>query len=776
MTYLQLPVVEKCPAFPDILAEDLHQCYQEHRKLTQDFEAKTTTRKRKQNILSPWREFWLKLFMQDSVKFNVIIKWLADTLFLPVADFHEITHTDSVDLFLSVYILICYGETQLALHELSEYQRHLALKANSQRNFISDAINEVEEELDEALLDPIDSSSENPFNSNPKDLEVHLKNCNEILQTFLLKDPANANPSWDFTSSQQLVATTIQTLKKIPDSVYESSTFVNAVAKSGLAATIIKLAEPAYSYVHGTNPHHAYLLRLHGFGLVLGDLLDKWTPKAWSTEALKSLDMKPPPPKYNQNNRKIISTGAQLFKALKEHPNLIPNISNPGSVFFLSSEESFTFAWNHWLSWYLDKAGYKVFSIETHDLYNKTMAYLGDLQKNQHNWKNVQESWPEILQVIIQETLDLRKVMRETDQYAHARNPKPQDCKLCANKTPDQKCVQEVQVVLNQDPAFVAQWRGVGVTKVPQSDQMKPRPAKKAHTIERLVHPDKIETIHPGETKLKGLRHFTRNENTVKRCGRHIYLFKQGDELKDFLWYEAFARGENGHDGIYERLVHYIQTVTGVKSASRGARFAFWTSGQMIPFGPREPTGGWRADHYTYYAGIEAETVEGILILFEQAKMSAILLRTARSIHPQLAQKIQEKSKFCEKVGMSGVNLFNCHGYTAPLHKDPDHCPSLSAQFTLRAEKKWGEFGFCVLQYGYYFDSAENTLWSFDSSLLHGTVLPSEKTISNLRGGAGGTASDGVHVTIRGRDEKRATRNEEIRGHYDLRKRAWTDQ
>ncbi|KAF9027695.1 hypothetical protein BDP27DRAFT_1437088 [Rhodocollybia butyracea] len=569
MTYLQLPVVEKCPAFPDILAEDLHQCYQEHRKLTQDFEAKTTTRKRKQNILSPWREFWLKLFMQDSVKFNVIIKWLADTLFLPVADFHEITHTDSVDLFLSVYILICYGETQLALHELSEYQRHLALKANSQRNFISDAINEVEEELDEALLDPIDSSSENPFNSNPKDLEVHLKNCNEILQTFLLKDPANANPSWDFTSSQQLVATTIQTLKKIPDSVYESSTFVNAVAKSGLAATIIKLAEPAYSYVHGTNPHHAYLLRLHGFGLVLGDLLDKWTPKAWSTEALKSLDMKPPPPKYNQ----------------------------------------------------------------------------------------------------------------------------------------------EVQVVLNQDPAFVAQWRGVGVTKVPQSDQMKPRPAKKAHTIERLVHPDKIETIHPGETKLKGLRHFTRNENTVKRCGRHIYLFKQGDELKDFLWYEAFARGENGHDGIYERLVHYIQTVTGVKSASRGARFAFWTSGQMIPFGPCEPTGGWRADHYTYYAGIEAETVEGILILFEQAKMSAILLRTARSIHPQLAQKIQEKSKFCEKVGMSGVNLFNCHGYTAPLHKDPDHCPSLSAQFTLRAEKKWGEFGFCVLQYGYYFDSAENTLW-----------------------------------------------------------------
>jgi hypothetical protein len=73
MTYLQLPVVENCPAFPDILAEDLHQCYQEHRKLTQDFEAKTTTRKSKQNILSPWREFWLNSFMQDSVKVRNLI-------------------------------------------------------------------------------------------------------------------------------------------------------------------------------------------------------------------------------------------------------------------------------------------------------------------------------------------------------------------------------------------------------------------------------------------------------------------------------------------------------------------------------------------------------------------------------------------------------------------------------------------------------------------------------------------------------------------------------
>lgn len=52
---------------------------------------------------------------------------------------------------------------------------------------------------------------------------------------------------------------------------------------------ILELANPAYGYHFQEDPHHAYLLRLHGFGLVLAEVLDKWTPKDWKLEAEKEL-------------------------------------------------------------------------------------------------------------------------------------------------------------------------------------------------------------------------------------------------------------------------------------------------------------------------------------------------------------------------------------------------------------------------------------------------------------------------------------------------------
>lgn len=91
--------------------------------------------------------------------------------------------------------------------------------------------------------------------------------------------------------------------------------------------------------------------------------------------------------------------------------------------------------------------------------------------------------------------------------------------------------------------------------------------------------------------------------------------------------------------------------------------------------------------------------------------MSATILATARAIHPDLVRKIKIQSALCERVGLSSLNLFNCSGYTAPQHRDKDATPSLCAQFLLQAEQKWSEFGFCALQYGYYFQLYANTLW-----------------------------------------------------------------
>lgn len=232
----------------------------------------------------------------------------------------------------------------------------------------------------------------------------------------------------------------------------------------------------------------------------------------------------------------------------------------------------------------------------------------------------------------------------------------------------------------------------------------------------------------------------------------------------------------------------------------------------MFPFGVRQASGGRKADHYSWYSGVGAEDEEGISILFEQAEVSllvsftsalcvqaenfqilAIILETARAVHPKLVSMIKEQSEQCEKLGVAGVNLFSCNGYTAPQHFDVDAVRSLCAQFEHKAKSKWSEFGFCALQYGYYIETRANTLWfvfgdtfsvkladyfsrSFDSGCLHGTMLPSENTIQRLRGGANSTASTtstGIHPVVRLRDQRRASRAQHIRDNYPVLERAW---
>ncbi|KAE9387608.1 hypothetical protein BT96DRAFT_948231 [Gymnopus androsaceus JB14] len=106
-------------------------------------------------------------------------------------------------------------------------------------------------------------------------------------------------------------------------------------------------------------------------------------------------------------------------------------------------------------------------------------------------------------------------------------------------------------------------------------------------------------------------------------------------------------------------------------------------------------SGGRKADHYGWYAGIDADNDEGISILFEQAeimlraKISAIILETAQAIHPDLVHKIREKAAVCEQVGLAGINFFSCNGYTAPQHFNDDAVQSLCAQFEHIAEQAW---------------------------------------------------------------------------------------
>ncbi|KAF8825631.1 hypothetical protein HHX47_DHR6000259 [Lentinula edodes] len=535
----------------------------------------------------------------------------------------------------------------------------------------------------------------------------------------------------DLEIGHREVARAIQAMKKVRKYTYNQHEFINAVATSGLARTILELTNRSAYY---DKPHQASYARRFGFGLVLGDVLGHWTPDEWAQQAEESLKENPPAG-YNKENTLHMQSGRDLIEAITSHPNLIPNVSNPAAIFFLCSSDNFQFAWRRWLSWGLDAAGYRVWDCNSEALYRRTMQYLQVQRLNQRQWDRAKREWNEIIFFIIERSMELRDLLKDVDKQTH--QPNILHCTKCASEVPEKRCVQRIDVELNTDPDFVERWEGVGVTKVPPEECMKPRKGRKASKAAEIVDPDEI-----------GLRKIAiRDEEVIQRCGKHIFLLFSKQKLQDFIWYNAFSHGPNG---TFDRLVRYSQTPLGVQPVLRGGKFDFWVVGQMIPFGARQPSGGHLADHYTFYQGINADTLWGITVLFEQAEMSATILATARAVHPDLVKKIKNQSALCERVGLCGLNLFNCSGYTAPQHYDKDATPSLCAQFVLQAEKKWSE--------------------SFDSTLLHGTMLPSENTILHLRGGAN---SVGTHTTTRERDRRRAERNERTINNYHLRQRAW---
>lgn len=149
----------------------------------------------------------------------------------------------------------------------------------------------------------------------------------------------------------------------------------------------------------------------------------------------------------------------------------------------------------------------------------------------------------------------------------------------------------------------------------------------------------------------------------------------------------------------------------------------------MFATGSRVPVGGRKADTYAPYAGMTAETVQGVQKLFAAAKVShvvsierlklclkplqsALALReVARSVHPELAGELAQLSKACDRLGITGSNVYDCDGYMAPMHKDLDMGRGLSYQLLLRVPREHAQFGFAVPQYGYYIVTRTNMAW-----------------------------------------------------------------
>lgn len=70
------------------------------------------------------------------------------------------------------------------------------------------------------------------------------------------------------------------------------------------------------------------------------------------------------------------------------------------------------------------------------------------------------------------------------DTNMHAFDQDVRSCSRCRDLPVHKQCVQEVPVRLNEDPLFRERWEGVGLTRVPEGEQMKPRKVSNSLLLE----------------------------------------------------------------------------------------------------------------------------------------------------------------------------------------------------------------------------------------------------------------------------------------------------
>ncbi|KAF8824516.1 hypothetical protein HHX47_DHR8000262 [Lentinula edodes] len=92
---------------------------------------------------------------------------------------------------------------------------------------------------------------------------------------------------------------------------------------------------------------------------------------------------------------------------------------------------------------------------------------------------------------------------------------------------------------------------------------------------------------------------------------------------------------------------------------------------------------------------------------------------------------------------------------------------------------------FVYSQMGYWIETESNTFWTFDASLVHGTMLPAEKTAAQMRtrtrlrdgqpagGGSDVPVSNGQHKPTRERDNRRAAEHVRIQREREQRDAYW---
>ncbi|PPQ96188.1 hypothetical protein CVT26_004823 [Gymnopilus dilepis] len=539
----------------------------------------------------------------------------------------------------------------------------------------------------------------------------------------------------DAKAHRDNVVATLRELRAVRVGIFKKENWREAVKGSGLSSIICSWSDPK-GLVCWRAKFVKLLIRKHRILETLLVVLESWIP---SSSKQSWLNLKKTLTYTSSSQNDIRDPGRHLFKALRDHPHVIPREAYPASVFFLLSYDNFQEAVVQWLGFGLENAGVNTKFLNSE---LQTRKAYDDLMKRLHSFKDEEFSHikDSALELIYRRSVQFRNLMdKPKENFLKDRASLNSPCQICKHLPEDKRCIQKVPVTVQK---LDDSWIGCGVSYSAR-DKIDAIPIKNSEAGDFEERP----VVHPiNDLKLKVIQC---PEEILQRCSSMTYYFfdeKNPDRILDFWTYNAFS------EPVLEQLNCHHQALQTIKSIDRGKQFDTYTQGHMVAKGSRAPKGGSPGDAYTMYSGMGAVDEKSINALFDDAEDSMILVEAARVIHPPSYKNLELEITDGDKLGTSGATAYLCKNYASPLHRDDDACPGLCAQYRLQAKRKGHEYGFIFADYGL----------SFDSSMTHGTILPcidpletTDITIGQLgqRGDPGDDGlppfriSSGAHVT-----------------------------
>ncbi|KAJ3723901.1 hypothetical protein C8R42DRAFT_719787 [Lentinula raphanica] len=549
----------------------------------------------------------------------------------------------------------------------------------------------------------------------------------------------------------------LQEMKKVSKKAFTRPHFRRAIKDIGLTSVIETICKPTF-LLSNRDTNLLHLEHVYRVGDQLAEILDNWTPtfisRSWNT--LPGVNVS-----NSQGGAKTITSAKEFLDIFDTNSAFVPGVENISYCFFLTSFENFLYNYNRWLGNFLENQDYNIKEFNDvdvlQDFYSQVIwlirHWCTDRQRTKDGVEvyaiDVKQFANPRWEVIVKKTGWLRGLAKRSEERAKALT----HCTTCVGLPTSHRCCQysymphitnglSDEAKLQRLAVLREELTGSGVTMVPPDLQIKPNVSKDE---EHKRHQYSSATYHPhsiGKTDPFALKGLEPDSDIVEHCGHQLLLvLDQKRPLKPSEVEWKTVRDKNVIDVVWwgaldQEMLAILQdnivASTGVQAVKRGDQFRTFGAGKMVPLGSQMPSGGRAGDAYTSYSGMDGSTANGLEILFNQAATSVILHSMAKLVHKTLAKDMRDLTVECDRLGMTGANIFNCTGYMAPIHSDRDATRGLCVQALLHADSRYREFSFCNIEYQYYIATSSNCLWSFDSRNLHGTMLPSKETVQNL--------------------------------------------